>query len=45
MRTWPIMPTWIKVKNLLDETVSETRNIARNMQPGALMEFGLTKAD
>lgn len=33
-----------KVKNLLDETVSETRNIARNMQPGALMEFGLTKA-
>ena len=34
----------IKVKNLLDETVSETRNIARNMQPGALMEFGLTKA-
>jgi signal transduction histidine kinase len=34
----------IKVKNLLDDTVSETRNIARNMQPGALMEFGLTKA-
>ena len=34
----------IKVKNLLDETVSETRDIARNMQPGALMEFGLTKA-
>lgn len=34
----------IKVKSLLDETVSETRNIARNMQPGALMEFGLAKA-
>lgn len=33
-----------KVKNLLDDTVSETRNIARNMQPGALIEFGLTKA-
>ncbi len=34
----------IKVKTLLDDTVSETRNIARNMQPGALMEFGLAKA-
>lgn len=35
---------WIKIKDLLDDTVSETRNIARNMQPGALMEFGLAKA-
>lgn len=33
-----------KVRKLLDETVAETRNIARNMQPGALIEFGLTKA-
>jgi signal transduction histidine kinase len=35
---------WIKVRKLLDETVSETRHIARNMQPSALLEFGLVTA-
>jgi len=35
---------WIKIKALLDETVSETRHIARNMQPSALLEFGLVTA-
>ena len=33
-----------KLRNLLDETVSETRHIARNMQPSALLEFGLVTA-
>ena len=35
---------WIKINALLDETVSETRHIARNMQPSALLEFGLVTA-
>ncbi len=35
---------WIKIRGLLDETVSETRHIARNMQPSALLEFGLVTA-
>ncbi|HAD14585.1 MAG TPA: hypothetical protein DCF33_19340 [Saprospirales bacterium] len=35
---------WIKIRKLLDETVSETRHIARNMQPSALLEFGLVTA-
>ncbi|HND86690.1 MAG TPA: sensor histidine kinase [Saprospiraceae bacterium] len=33
-----------KLRNLLDDTVSEIRHIARNMQPSALMEFGLVVA-
>jgi len=35
---------WGKIRSLLDETVSETRHIARNMQPSALLEFGLVTA-
>ena len=35
---------WGKIRALLDETVAETRHIARNMQPSALMEFGLVTA-
>jgi signal transduction histidine kinase len=35
---------WGKIRELLDETVAETRHIARNMQPSALMEFGLVTA-
>ncbi|MCC7467549.1 MAG: sensor histidine kinase [Saprospiraceae bacterium] len=35
---------WNKIRKLLDETVSETRHIARNMQPSALLEFGLVTA-
>ena len=35
---------WEKIRSLLDETVSETRHIARNMQPSALLEFGLVTA-
>jgi signal transduction histidine kinase len=35
---------FVKVKNLLDDTVAETRHIARNMQPSALLEFGLVTA-
>ncbi len=35
---------WKKIRGLLDETVSETRHIARNMQPSALLEFGLVTA-
>ncbi|MFN0213524.1 MAG: ATP-binding protein [Saprospiraceae bacterium] len=35
---------WTKIRGLLDETVSETRHIARNMQPSALLEFGLVTA-
>ncbi|MBC7775480.1 MAG: sensor histidine kinase [Phycisphaerae bacterium] len=35
---------WKKIRGLLDETVAETRHIARNMQPSALMEFGLVTA-
>ncbi len=35
---------WEKIRALLDETVSETRHIARNMQPSALLEFGLVTA-
>jgi len=33
-----------KMKSLLDETVAETRHIARNMQPSALLEFGFVVA-
>lgn len=33
-----------KLRNLLDETVAETRQIARNMQPSALLEFGFVTA-
>jgi signal transduction histidine kinase len=35
---------WVKIRGLLDETVSETRHIARNVQPSALLEFGLVTA-
>lgn len=35
---------WVKIRGLLDDTVSETRHIARNMQPSALLEFGLVTA-
>ncbi|MBL7806950.1 MAG: sensor histidine kinase [Saprospiraceae bacterium] len=35
---------WVKIRKLLDDTVSETRHIARNMQPSALLEFGLVTA-
>jgi signal transduction histidine kinase len=35
---------WNKIRELLDETVAETRHIARNMQPSALLEFGLVTA-
>ena len=33
-----------KIKNLLDDTIAETRQIARNLQPGTLHQFGLMKA-
>lgn len=33
-----------KVRTLLNETASEIRSIARNMQPSALSEFGLVQA-
>lgn len=33
-----------KLRDMLDETVVETRHIARNMQPSALLEFGLVTA-
>jgi len=35
---------WAKIRALLDETVAETRHISRNMQPSALLEFGLVTA-
>lgn len=35
---------WEKIRALLDETVAETRHIARNMQPSALLQFGLVTA-
>lgn len=35
---------WAKIRTLLDETVAETRHISRNMQPSALLEFGLVTA-
>lgn len=35
---------WAKIRSLLDETVAETRHISRNMQPSALLEFGLVTA-
>lgn len=35
---------WEKIRDLLDETVSETRHISRNMQPSALLQFGLVTA-
>ncbi len=34
----------MKIKTLLDNTVAETRHIARNMQPNTLLEFGLATA-
>jgi len=34
----------LKIKTLLDNTVAETRHIARNMQPNTLLEFGLATA-
>lgn len=33
-----------KIKSLLDDTIAETRQIARNLQPGTLHQFGLMKA-
>lgn len=33
-----------KVKTLLNDTIDETRQIARNLQPGTLHQFGLMKA-
>lgn len=33
-----------KVKSLLDDTIAETRQIAQNLQPGTLHQFGLMKA-
>jgi len=34
----------LKIKDLLDETIDEPRQIARNLQPGTLLQFGLVKA-
>lgn len=34
----------LKIKALLDNTVDETRHIARNMQPNTLLQFGLATA-
>lgn len=33
-----------KIKDLLNDTIAETRQIARNLQPGSLHRFGLVKA-
>lgn len=33
-----------KVQGLLNDTIAETRQIARNLQPGSLHRFGLVKA-
>ena len=33
-----------KIKDLLDDTIAETRQISRNLQPGSLDQFGLMKA-
>lgn len=33
-----------KIKSLLDDTIAETRQISRNLQPGSLHQFGLMKA-
>ena len=35
---------FVKIKGLLDDTIAETRQIARNLQPGTLHQFGLMKA-
>jgi len=35
---------WLKIKTLIDDTVAETRHIARNMQPNTLLQFGLATA-
>ncbi|MEQ1744285.1 MAG: sensor histidine kinase [Saprospiraceae bacterium] len=35
---------YAKVKALLNDTIAETRQIARNLQPGSLHQFGLMKA-
>lgn len=37
-------PEFKKIKTLIDEAVTETRHIARNLQPGTLRQFGLVKA-
>lgn len=37
-------PDLLKIKKLLDNTVTETRHIARNMQPNTLLQFGLATA-
>jgi signal transduction histidine kinase len=34
----------LKIKSLLDDTVAETRQIARNLQPHSLVQFGLVNA-
>jgi signal transduction histidine kinase len=34
----------LKIKSLLDDTVTETRQIARNLQPHSLVQFGLVNA-
>jgi signal transduction histidine kinase len=33
-----------KIKDLLNDTIAETRQISRNLQPGSLHQFGLMKA-
>ncbi|MBK9336616.1 MAG: sensor histidine kinase [Lewinellaceae bacterium] len=33
-----------KIQGLLNDTITETRQIARNLQPGSLHQFGLMKA-
>ncbi|TNE52618.1 MAG: hypothetical protein EP344_15550 [Bacteroidetes bacterium] len=33
-----------KIKDLLDDTITETRQISQNLQPGSLHQFGLMKA-
>ena len=40
----PINEEFAKIKSLLDDTIAETRQIARNLQPGNLHQFGLMKA-
>ena len=37
-------PDLLKIKTMLDNTVAETRHIARNMQPNTLLQFGLATA-
>lgn len=40
----PVNEEFSKIKGLLDDTIAETRQIARNLQPGNLHQFGLMKA-